>query len=346
MSEQMRQVLVRSIDDVSVQTVPVPVPGDGEVLLRTTVAGLCGSDLHAALGTHPFIELPYRPGHELVAVVERTGPGVVQIAAGQRVVVEPNLSCGVCARCREGRYNICRELKVFGCQTPGGMADRFVIAADRLLPVPDTVSDLAAALVEPLATPVHALRKAGDLRGRTVAVLGAGPIGLLTLVAAREAGAERVLVTDLLASKRGRAARLGADAVLAADDPDLALRAHEALGGPADVVVDCVTRQQTLAQAVDLVVKGGQILVVGVGAPGGTPVRMDLLQDREIRMDGALMYVREDFRAALELIGAGLVDVPELVTATFPLDQADRAFAACRDPEQVKVLVTVERRAA
>lgn len=338
MSDQMRQVLVRSIDEVTVERVPVPVPGDGEVLLRTTVAGVCGSDMHAALGSHPFIDLPYRPGHELVATVAADGHG---FRAGDRVVVEPNLYCGKCAQCRAGRYNICRELKVFGCQTPGGMADLFAIAADRLHAVPDAISDTAAALVEPLATPVHAVRKAGDLRGRTVAVLGAGPIGLLVLVAARRAGAERVVITDMLASKRERALRMGADAVVAADDPDLVSMAHAALGAPADVVFDCVTREQSLAQAVDLVAKGGLVVVVGVGAAGATPVRMDLVQDREIRIEGALMYVREDFRTALELLGDGAVDVSEMVTATFPLDRADRAFAACRDPEQVKVLVTV-----
>jgi L-iditol 2-dehydrogenase len=341
MEEHMRRVLVRSIDDVTVERVPVPVPGDGEVLLRTTVSGVCGSDMHAALGSHPFIELPYRPGHELVAVVEATGPGVVGPAPGRRVVVEPNLYCGECAQCGGGRYNICRELKVFGCQTPGGMADRFVIAADRLHTIPDTLSDTAAALVEPLATAVHAVRKAGDLHGHTVAVLGAGPIGLLVLVAARQAGAQRVVVTDLLASKQGRALRVGADAALDANDPGVVDRVHDVLGDPADVVFDCVAREQSLAQAIDLVTKGGQVIVVGVGAPGGTPVRMDLVQDREIRVEGALMYVREDFQASLDMLHAGAVDVSEMITATFPLEQADRAFATCRDPEQVKVLVTV-----
>jgi threonine dehydrogenase-like Zn-dependent dehydrogenase len=224
MSEQMRQVLVRSIDEVTVEK--VPVPGTGEVLLRTTVAGVCGSDMHAALGSHPFIDLPYRPGHELVATVVETGHG---FQARDRVVVEPNLFCGDCAQCRAGRYNICRELKVFGCQTPGGMADLFAIAADRLHPVPEAMSDQAAALVEPLATPVHAVSKAGDLRGRTVVVLGAGPIGPLVLVAARRAGAERVVITDLLASKRERALRMGADAAVPADDPDLVALAHAAL---------------------------------------------------------------------------------------------------------------------
>jgi 2-desacetyl-2-hydroxyethyl bacteriochlorophyllide A dehydrogenase len=339
--EKIRQVLVRSIDDVTVEQVPVPVPGDGELLVRPSVVGLCGSDTHAALGSHPFIDLPYRPGHEVVGVVAAIGGGVDGLRAGDRVIVEPNLYCGACPQCRTGRYNICQELKVFGCQTPGGMADLFTIAADRVHPVPAGMSDVEAVIVEPLATPVHAVAKAGDLRGRTVAILGAGPIGLLVMLAAKHAGAARILVTDLLASKRERALRMGAHVTLPADDPDCAAFAHGALGGAADVVFDCVAREQSMAQAIDMVAKGGLVVVVGVGAAGGTPVRLDLIQDREIRVEGALMYVADDFRTAISMIAAGAVDIGEMVTATYPLDRAGEAFAASRDPEQVKVLVTV-----
>ncbi|MEU6548938.1 zinc-binding dehydrogenase [Streptomyces sp. NPDC046915] len=147
------------------------------------------------------------------------------------------------------------------------MADCFTIPADRVHRVPEGMTNLQAALVEPLATPVHAVAKAGDLTGRTVAVLGAGPIGLLVLAAARHAGAARIAVTDLLATKRERAMRLGADAGLPADAADLTALAHSALGGPADVVFDCVARERSMAQAIGLVTKGGRIIVVGVGAP-------------------------------------------------------------------------------
>jgi 2-desacetyl-2-hydroxyethyl bacteriochlorophyllide A dehydrogenase len=339
--EKIRQVLVRSIDDITVEQVPAPVPGERELLVRTSVVGLCGSDMHAALGSHPFIDLPYRPGHEVVGVVAATGGGVDGFRAGDRVIVEPNLYCGQCPQCRAGRYNICRELKVFGCQTPGGMADLFTIAAHRVHRVPAGMSDVEAALVEPLATPVHAVAKAGDLRGRGVVILGAGPIGLLVLLAARHAGADRIVVTDLLASKRERALRMGAHVALPADDPGCAALAHDALAGPADVVFDCVAREQSMAQAIDMVTKGGLIVVVGVGAPGTTPVRLDLIQDREIRIEGTLMYVADDFRTAISMIAAGVVDVGEMVTATYPLDRAEEAFAVSRDPEQVKVLITV-----
>lgn len=341
MSPSHRRVLVRSIDDISIEEVPTPRPGTNELLVRSTVVGICGSDTHAALGHHPFIELPYRPGHEVVGVVAATGEGAEEFAPGTRVIVEPNLHCGTCAQCRSGRYNICRQLEVFGCQTPGGMADLFTIPADRVHRVPEGMSDLQAALVEPLATPVHAVAKAGDLTGRTVAVLGAGPIGLLVLAAARHAGAARIVVTDLLDSKRERAVRLGADSALPADAADLAAEAHAALDGPADVVFDCVAREQSMAQAVDLVAKGGRIIVVGVGAAGSTPIRLDLVQDREIRIEGTLMYTADDYRTAFGLLASGAVDTDAIITATYPLEEAADAFAASLAPEHVKVMITV-----
>lgn len=343
MSQQIRRVLVHSIDDIRIEQAPAPVPGDGELLVRSTMIGVCGSDTHAALGHHPFIDLPYHPGHEVVGVVTAAGQGVEDFGPGDRVIIEPNLYCGTCAQCRSGRYNICRELQVFGCTAPGGgMADLFTIPADRVHRIPEGMSDVQAALVEPLATPVHAVAKAGDLTGRTVAVLGAGPIGLLVLIAARNAGAARILVTDLLDHKRDRALRLGADAALAADTPDLAARAHETLGGEVDVVFDCVAREQSMAQATDMITKGGRIIVVGVGAAGGTPIRLDLVQDREIRIEGTLMYTADDYRTAIELISSGKVDAAEIVTSTYPLEQAAKAFAASLDPKQVKVLVAVD----
>ncbi|MEK8142024.1 zinc-binding dehydrogenase [Streptomyces sp. M10(2022)] len=203
----------------------------------------------------------------MVGTVAAVGAGAEDFAPGTRVIVEPNLYCGRCEQCRSGRYNICRQLKVFGCQTPGGMAELFTIPADRVHRVPAAMSDLQAALVEPLATPVHAVAKAGDLTGRTVAILGAGPIGLLVLAAARHAGAARIVATDLLDAKRERAVQLGADGAVRADAADLPAEAHAILDGPADVVFDCVAREQSMAQAIDLVAKGGQIIVVGVGAP-------------------------------------------------------------------------------
>ncbi|GAA4668622.1 MULTISPECIES: zinc-dependent alcohol dehydrogenase [Amycolatopsis] len=319
---------------VALERVPRPVPGPGEVLVRPVFVGICGSDTHAVAGEHPFIDLPYAPGHEAVGVVEETGPEVTGLRPGDRVVLEPGLACGRCRRCVEGRYNICAELAVFGCQTDGAMGEYFTVAADRLHVLPADVPDLAAALVEPLATPVHAVRRAGVGEGSRVVVLGAGPIGLLVVAAARAAGAAEIAVTDPMPAKRERALRLGADTAVAPE---------EALSGDVDVVFDCVAVEATARQGIGLLVKGGTYVVVGVPA-GPVTVPLHLVQDREITVLGSLMYVREDVEEALRLVRT--VPADELVSGIFPLERAAEAFAAARDPEQVKVLVQVSGPAA
>lgn len=338
-----RRVVVNSIDDVVFETVPEAAPEPGEVRIRSTIVGICGSDLHAACGKHPFIDLPYRPGHEVVGVVDAVGSGVDESWVGTRVVVEPNLACGHCTQCLAGRYNICRELLVLGCQTPGGLADSFTVAVDRVVALADDLDDDHAILIEPFATPIHAVRRAaqavGDLSGRPVVVIGAGPIGLLVLLAARNAGAN-VVVADLLASKRERAERLGAVGSFDPAAPDAVETALGLLGGPAAVVIDCVSRESSVAQAVDLVDKGGAIMIVGVAA-GATPVRLDLIQDRELALIGNLMYVREDYTDAIELLSSGKVPVDEIISARYDFADSADAFTASADPEQVKVVVTL-----
>jgi L-iditol 2-dehydrogenase len=337
----MRQVVVTSSDEIRVEEVPRPgSPGAGEVLVASRLVGICGTDVHAAAGHHPFIDRPYRPGHEVVGVVEEVGPGVADLGSGDHVVLEPNLVCGTCRQCRDGRYNICRNLAVFGCQTTGGMADAFVVPRDRLHRLPEGMSDELAALVEPLATPVHAVRRAGVGPGSRVAVLGAGPIGLLVLVAARNAGAEVVVVTDVLPEKLERARRLGADAALAADDPDLVEKAGQVLDR-ADIVFDCVASANTMAQAIELVDKGGTVMVVGIAA-GPTTIPLHLVQDREISVVGSLMYTRDDVERAIGLLASGAVAARDLITSIFPLERAAEAFAASSDPQQVKVLVSID----
>ncbi len=336
-----RQVKVTSMDDIVIEQVAAPAAAPGHVVVRSVVVGVCGSDMHAALGNHPFIDLPYQPGHEAVGVVTEVGEGVSTVQPGDRIVIEPNLACGTCPQCAAGRYNICATLEVFGCQTPGALADYFAIPADRVHVLPETMTYLEAAFIEPLATPVHAVAKAGELTGRTVAVLGAGPIGLLVLIAAKAAGAARIVVSDLLPSKRERAQRVGATGVVDGGQQDSVAAAKAVLGGDADVVFDCVSRGASLAQAVDLVAKGGQIVVVGVGLSGTTPVRIDLVQDRELRIEGALMYTQPDYTTAFRLIGAGAVPVDDLVTAVYPFEESAQAFRASTDPEQVKVLVSM-----
>jgi 2-desacetyl-2-hydroxyethyl bacteriochlorophyllide A dehydrogenase len=338
----IRQTVVTAPGVVELHRSPAPEPTAGQVLVRLGLAGVCGSDVHAYHGRHPFVPLPYRPGHEVFGTVEAAGDGV-GVAPGARVVVEPILACGRCKYCRDGRYNLCATMTFFGCTAPGGgLADLFVLPADRLVPVPGALSDRHAVLVEPLSTPVHAVRLAGpDLTGRTVAVLGAGTIGLLTLAATRHAGAARIAVTDVLPAKRELARRLGADAVYDAAAPDVVAAVRDDLGTSADVVFDCVAVQSSVDQAVAMAVKGGTVVVVGVPA---APVTVPLpeIQDLQVRIQGSATYTRDDMAGAIAMLAAGLVNPDDIITARYPLTEVAAAFAAASSGRQVKVVVAAD----
>lgn len=326
----MRQVLVAGLNEVAVVDSPVPVPGAGQVRVAVALAGICGSDTHAVAGLHPLLSPPYLPGHELVGTVEQTGEGVDPALVGLRVVVQPNLDCGACVNCAAGRTNACQKLAWIGCDPsgahPGGMA-RFVLAPARNVhPVPDEVSDIDAVLVECLATPVHAARIAGDLTGARVVVLGAGTIGLLSLVAARHAGAGVVVVTDLDPGKRERALRLGADEVVDGAAEDFADQVSEALDGLADVVFDCVTTEASIRQATSVLRRSATLLLVGVPPRDGV-VPLPFVQDGEVRIQGCANYTPEDIRAAIALAAAGGLPGTEVVSAVYPIEEAATAFA-------------------
>ena len=341
MNGMNRQVVVRDAHDIEVEIGDEPQPSAGEVLIASSWVGICGSDVSASLGHHPFVERPFWPGHEVIGRVTGVGGQVDSQLVGQRVVVEPNLPCGDCELCAQGRYNICDSLRVFGCQTRGGLADHFTISADRVIPLPEDLPDEWAALIEPFSTPVHAVRRAGDLSGRRVVIFGAGPIGLFLTVLADRAGAASVVVGDLVESKRERAVRLGATAAFDPAEPDAAAEVIQASGGSAHVVFDAVSREPTVGMALrELLGKGGRLMTVGV-PPGQLTVDFDLIQDRELEITGNLMFVREDVLAAIDFLRAQPFPFEEVVTAIYEIDDAREAFEAAHDPENVKVLIRV-----
>ncbi|MEO5982105.1 MAG: alcohol dehydrogenase catalytic domain-containing protein [Pedococcus sp.] len=334
-----RRIVVTAVESIELREEPTPVPAPGEVRVRTTYIGVCGSDTHAYHGRHPFIPIPYLPGHEATGVVEELGEGVRDVWLGERVVVEPTLPCWQCKPCRNGNENLCENLEFFGCgYSQGGMADQFVVRADRLHAIPEQIGDLGAALIEPLSTPVHAGRIAGPLQGRTVAVLGAGTIGLLMLAVARWSGAAKVVVTDPLPAKRAAALGLGADAVVDATAPDVATQVREALGESADVVFDCVAVKATTLAGIDMVRKGGTVVVIGVPS-GDFELPMRIIQDQQIRIQGSATYVPQDYAIAIEMIKAGAVRAEDFITGQYPLEEAERAFHASTSGEHIKVLI-------
>ncbi|KGJ79104.1 alcohol dehydrogenase [Cryobacterium roopkundense] len=335
----MKRVVVRA-DEIVLVDAPVPRPLPGEALVEMTVSGVCGSDTHAAHGRHPFVPLPYFPGHEVVGIVRELGADTSLVSVGDRVTVEPTLPCWTCKMCRTERSNLCENLRFFGCgYEQGGMADFFTVPANRLHVVPAELSDLQAALIEPLATPVHAVRLSGGVREKAVVIIGAGTIGLLVLAAARHAGARTIVMTDMLASKRERAARLGADAVVDATGPDPVTEILAALGESADVVFDCVAIQSTLDQAIQLASRAGTVMIVGVPARA-VLVPLPQVQDHQLRIQGSATYLPEDYAEAIEIIRSGEIRVDDFVTSRFPLTEVAEAFAASSGGEEVKVVVT------
>jgi threonine dehydrogenase-like Zn-dependent dehydrogenase len=341
-SGDRRRVLVRAPDMVEVVTEPVPRLGPDDALVRLLVSGVCGSDKAGVHGEHAFMKPPYYPGHEVVGIVTAIDDGGDALSVGDRVTVEPTLPCGHCKTCRTGRENLCENLQLFGCgYREGGMADVFSVPAARLYKIPQHFTDHEAALIEPLATPVHAVRLAGDVRDRAVAVLGSGTIGLLTLVAARRAGAKRVVSTDILAHKRELALQLGADAVVDAGVEDLAGAVRGELGESGDVVFDCVANQQTLPEAVKIAVKGGTVVVLG-GPRRTVAVDLPVVQEYQVRLQGAATYRREDFDDATTIIAQPDFDADRFVTATYALPRAKDAFDAINSGQEVKILVETD----
>jgi 2-desacetyl-2-hydroxyethyl bacteriochlorophyllide A dehydrogenase len=336
----MRRVVV-SAGSIDVVTAPTPRPGPQEALVMTTLAGICGSDTHAAQGRHPFISLPYHPGHEVVGLVAETGADVTSVRPGQRVTVEPTLPCWQCKMCRTDRPNLCERLQFFGCGwQQGGMANYFTVPANRLHVIPDELDDVTAALIEPMSTPVHAVRTAGDVAGKAIAVIGAGTIGLLLVAVLRARNARRIVVTDMLPSKRNRALTLGADAVVDAASANIEQQIRTALAESADIVFDCVAVEPTVRTSVRLASKGGTVVIVGVPSRDVT-VPLPIIQDHQIRIQGSATYLARDYDESINLLRDGKIRTADIVTATRPLDAVAEAFHLSSSGEEVKVLLTI-----
>lgn len=339
----MRRAVAEPTQGVRLETAPIPEPAKGQVLVRSSLVGICGSDTHAIAGQHPFLTSRYLPGHEATGTVIAVGDDVADLSVGQRVLLKPNVACGDCLNCGAGRSNACENLTWIGCDPSlgwaGAMADYFVAPEPNLFRVPDGVDDRTAALVECLATPVHAVRVAGPIKGARVAVLGAGTIGVLCVVAALQAGAGPVVVTDLDPGKLERARRAGAHGAVSAGDPDVNRQVLAGLGGPADVVLDCVTNERSLNQAVALLRRAGTLAVVGV-PPRHATLPMPVIQDWEIRVQGCAAYTEADMDAALAIAANGGLPTDEIVSCTYGLDDVAEAFARAKADSSGKVLVT------
>ena len=317
----------------TIDEVPDPSPGPGQALVAVQAAGICGTDIHATQGLFPW-KPPLVMGHEYTGVVQDVGRGVSRRLIGRAVGCEPSYGCGNCADCAEGRVSQCA-----GCTRVGGFAERVVLPVSCLHALPRGLDPVTAALTEPAACCLANLEMFRMPPGATVLVIGGGIMGLLTMALARRRGAKRLILSDPLAERRAMAKRLGASTVV---DPTRETLRDRVLGltrdRGADVVCEAVGKPELVAESLTLVRPGGVVQLVGVNPKGSTlPLDLYDVHFREIRIHGAFGRGGA-YRRALKLMPT--LRVKPLVTARFPLDRIEEAFAHATAGRGVKTMIT------
>lgn len=337
MSKTMRASVLRGARDIALEERPVPEPGPQEVLVQVTSVGACGSDAHyyqhGRIASF-LVEKPLILGHEAGGVVVACGAAVTRHTPGQRVAIEPGVPCFVCTQCRSGRYNLCPDMRFFA--TPpidGAFCEYVAVHEEFAYPVPETVSDDAAGLLEPLSVGVWACRKGRVGPGSRVLITGAGPIGLVAAQTARAFGASEVVVTDVNAHRLALAAELAATGTVDVRQTSLAESGCEP-----DVLLECSGVPGATVEAIRAVARAGRVVLVGMG---GDELALPLshVQNFEIELTGTFRYANT-WPTAIALAASGAVDLDRLVTHRFGLAEVGQALTiSTRDEAAVKAVV-------
>ncbi len=340
----MKAFVFHAPGDIRYEEIERPRPGPGEVLVRVGAALTCGTDLKTYRRGHPLIvqRAPTPFGHEFAGTVIETGPGVEEVAVGQRVVAANSAPCGACADCAAGRPNLCEGLVFLNGAYAEYVAVPAPIVRQNLLPIPDHLDFRAAALVEPLACVLHGLARSEIAPGATVAVFGAGAIGSLMATLAAARGAE-VVVVDPFATRLARVRRLGiAHTVDSRQEPDVvgAVRRLGRGGRGVDVAIEAAGRPALWEQAVAVVRRGGLVNFFGGCAPG-TSIQLDTrrMHYDELRLIGVFHHTPAFIREALAHLAGGRVDPAAVVTHEMELARLPEAFALVSAGEAIKVAI-------
>lgn len=320
----MKSAVFQQPHSLAVENRPLPSVGPKDVLVRVAATGICAGDLYIYRGTNPYVSYPIVGGHEIAGVVELIGSEVTTIKPGDRVVVEPFLSCGVCYPCRIGKGNCCARLSVIGIHRDGGFAEFLAAPADRIHAVPANLSATVASFAEPVAIGLQAARRGQFSRHDTILVLGCGPIGLSIVEIARIGGA-KVLALDVQEDRLEVARSFGAECFLAEPDVEARLFAMtEGEGFP--VVVEAAGKAPAMEQACRLVAPGGRVVIMGV-LNNGVEVRMEGIN--LIRKEMTILGSRASvgcFPEALDLLSKGMITYPQIATS-FSMWDAPQLFA-------------------
>ena len=323
--------------------VPMPVPAEGEILVRVRAAGICHSDVAAYQGKHNFRRPPVITGHEFAGEVIQLGSEIRRVREGERVAIEPHVGCGQCIYCRRGAYHECPEKRFVGVgDWIGAFAEYTLVTESMCHILPEAMTYEEGAALEPFCVALHAVRRAGLQMGERVAILGVGAIGMMTLLAARLTAPGQIIVSDPSLPKRELARRLGADLSIDPTTQDVLEAVRGATDGHgAEVVFICVARDEALAQAVEATRRIGRLVIIASFFQGG-PLMARAIQSRERTVIGSSMYTADDYLLAIRLWQKGLLPLRDLISERITLAQAPEAvaaFARHAKPDAVKTVI-------
>jgi L-idonate 5-dehydrogenase len=334
----MKAIVIHAARDLRIEDSAVEAPGPGEVEIRLASGGICGSDLHyynhGGFGTVRLKE-PMILGHEVAGHIAALGEGVSGLAVGDLVAVSPSRPCGTCEYCHQGLPNHCFNMRFYGSAMPfphiqGAFRERLVARASQCVKA-DGLSAGEAAMAEPLSVTLHATRRAGEMLGKRVLVTGCGPIGTLSILAARRAGAAEIVAADLSERALGFARAVGADRTVNLSEDRDGLVPFGANKGYFDVLYECSGAQPALVAGIQALRPRGVIVQLGLGGEMSLP--MMAITAKELDLRGSFRF-HEEFAVAVKLMQGGLIDVKPLITHTLPLADAVQAFEIASDKSQ------------
>ena len=333
----MIECKVFAANDLRIIDAPVPQPGPGEVQIRLGAAGICGSDMHYYFhgGVGSFrIREPLTPGHEASGIVSAVGTGVTRVKAGDRIAINPSRWCGQCPGCREGRENLCTNMRFLGSASvfphmQGMFCEYFVMPERQCVPVSANVSLEEIAMSEPLSVALHSAVRAGNLLGRRVLITGSGTIGCMMVLAARLGGAAHIAITDVVDHPLSVAKLVGADQTVRIDQMPADGKLADLIGEP-DVAFEVSGAPSALSAALATVRRGGIIVQVGTLPPEGMHLLANQIMARELDVRGSFRFGIV-FDTAVNAIANGRVDVKPVLSGTHPLTDAVKAITLARD---------------
>lgn len=330
MEGKMKVAVMLGIGKMGFEERDIPTPAADEVLVKLDYVGICGSDLHyyetGAIGDY-VVKPPFVLGHEPGGVVVEVGKDVKHLKVGDRVALEPGKTCGQCEFCKTGRYNLCPDVVFFATPPVDGVFQEYVAhEAGLCFKLPDNVSTLEGALIEPLAVGFHAAVQGEAHAGQTAVVTGAGCIGLVSMMALKAMGVSRVYVVDVMQKRLDKAMELGADGVINSKEKDAVEEVMRLTDGKGcDLVIETAGTQITTVQAIHMAKKGSNIVLVGYSASGEMTLPMSLFLDKELTFKSVFRY-RHIYPMAIDAVAAGKVNLKGIVTDIFDLDDVQEGM--------------------